>query len=130
MPFDVQIGYQPSTGRQRIVLRDGEPVPDTSLAHEMVSLLCESPGWPMEETPRRGNLARVFQEFTRGTPSRFKAQAEERLQPLVLEELLSDVECDSVVLDEERGALSFSILPTRPGEPADSEPVGLEIGQP
>lgn len=130
MAFDVTIKYQPSSGRQRVVLKDGEPVPDDSLAHEMVSLLCESPGWAMEETPRKGNLARAFQEYTSGTPSRFKAAVEDRLQPLIDEQLLEDVECDSVDLETEDGSLAFTVLPTRRGQPTDVEPVELEIGTP
>lgn len=123
---DVTVQYNPKTGRQRVQLQNGEPIPDETRTHEIISLLCEDPGWPMEETPRAGNIGRVYQEATSGTPSRFKADVEERMQPLVAEGALTSAECETPTFED--GALSFTLRTERPG--ADPEPLNLEIGLP
>ena len=125
---DVTLQYNPETGRQRIVLENGEPVPDEQHGHELLSMFYEDPGWPMEETPRQGNIGRQFQEHTSGTRSRFKSEAERRAQPLISDGLLTDAECDSVDIDTRQGILTFDMLVQRTGR--EPESVVVELAKP
>lgn len=94
--MDPQLSYNPQTGKHSIKLVDGDPVMDDSPFYEILSMLTEGPGWPMEETPRRGSLADEFPEATSVTPSRFRTSIEERCAPLVLDRTIESATCQSV----------------------------------
>ena len=116
------------SGRHRIVLRDGDPVPDDSPSYEILSMLYEDPGWPMEETPRQGNLKSEFDETGQDTATQFKAAVERRCEPIIDDRIIVSAECTSVrqVVDTQGSKIFFNLLYKTPGEPTREAPI--EIG--
>jgi len=116
------------SGRHRIELRNGDPVLDESPAYEILSMLYEDPGWPMEETPREGNLKREFEETGQDTASQFKAAVERRCEPIINDRKITSAECTAVqqVIRTDGSAIFFNLLYESPGEPAREAPI--EIG--
>jgi hypothetical protein len=117
---DPALTYNERTGAYRILLVNGDPVESDDLAYACLSMLCEDPGWFMEETPREGNLVEALSLTTaRGTRSETKAAMEQRLRHLVDEGVLVDAYCDSVqTVDLESGGrgIVFSAKVQRPGQ--------------
>lgn len=119
MLSDPLLEYNPKTGNHRLVLVNGDPVESDDCGYACLSMLCEDPGWLMEETPREGNLVQALAETNRRTRSETKAGVEQRLRHLVDERVLIDATCDSVdVVDLETGGrgVRFSALIQKPGQ--------------
>lgn len=122
---DPELDYNPQTGKCRVRLVNGDPVPTDSPEYEMRTMWCEAPGWPMEETPRRGPLNEEFPETTRATPGQMAASLEDRCAALIDERVLDAVTAEAV--EQIRpGTVAFSVTYQRPGQPAERFP--LEIG--
>lgn len=122
---DPELDYNPQNGKCRVRLVNGDPVPTDSPEYEMRTVWCEAPGWPMDESQRRGPLSEEFPETTRGTPGRLAASLEDRCAPLISDRVLDSVVCERVEQIRE-GAIAFVARYTRAGKPA--EPATLEIG--
>ena len=109
-----------STARQRIVLVNGNPVEDTSPAYQIGSMLSESPGWIMEETPREGSLLDEFAETSSSsatTATQFVAAVERRCEPLIQERVLTSAKCTSVrqQITSDGSVITFGLLYKTPG---------------
>jgi hypothetical protein len=121
-----------STARQRIVLVNGNPVEDTSPAYQIGSMLSESPGWIMEETPREGSLLDEFAETSSSsatTATQFVAAVERRCEPLIQERVLTSVKCTSVrqQITSDGSVITFGLLYKTPGN-SDEQVLPMAIG--
>lgn len=122
---DPELDYLPKTGKCRIRLVNGDPVMTDSPEYEMRTVWCEAPGWPMDESQRRGPLSEEFPETTSGTPTRMAASLEDRCAPLISDRVIDTVVCERVEQIRE-GAVGFIVRYTRAGKPA--ERANLELG--
>ena len=116
-----------STARQRIVLVNGNPVEDTSPAYQIGSMLSESPGWIMEETPREGSLLDEFAETSSSsatTATQFVAAVERRCEPLIQERVLTSAKCTSVrqQITSDGSVITFGLLYKTPGNSDEQMP--------
>ncbi len=122
---DPVMDFNERTGKHRIRLVDGDPVPSDGPEYEILTMWTESAGWPMEESPRRGPLNEEFPESTSGTPSALKTSLEERCEPLRIDRVLDEIICEAVVTPRP-GVIVFSARYRRPGRPAERKK--LEMG--
>jgi hypothetical protein len=116
-----------ATAHHRIVLRNGNPVEDGSPSYQLLSMLTEDSGWPMEETPRQGSLVAEFAETGQDTPTQFKAAVERRAQPLIEDRTIVSAECTSVRQDVRRdgSAIFFNLLYKQSGQPEQTAEIEL-----
>lgn len=119
MLSDPLLEQNPKTGQHRIVLVNGDPVETDDCLYASLSMLCEDPGWMMEETPREGNLVQALAETTLRTRSDTKGAVEQRLRHLIDDGVLVDARCTDIdVEDIETGgrSIDFVALIQKPGE--------------
>lgn len=119
MLSDPLLSYNEATGCHRIVLVNGDPVEADDCGYACLSMLCEDPGWVMEEVPREGNLVEALSETTRRTRGDCKAAVEQRLRHLIDEQVLIDARCTDIdVYDVESGGrgIAFGATIQKPGQ--------------
>jgi hypothetical protein len=111
--------YNERTGAYRIRLVNGDPVETDDCTYAVLSMLCEDPGWLMEETPREGNLVQALAETTVRTRGDTKAAVEQRLRHLIDDGVLVDARCTDVsTYDMESGGreIDFAATIQKPGQ--------------
>jgi hypothetical protein len=121
-----------ATARQRIVLVNGNPVEDLTPAYQIGSMLSESPGWVMEETPREGALLDEFSETSSNsatTATQFVAAVERRCEPMIQERVMTSAKCTNVqqTITPDGSVITFGLLYKTPGN-SDEQVLPMAIG--
>ncbi len=121
-----------ATARQRIVLVNGNPVEDLTPAYQIGSMLSESPGWIMEETPREGALLDEFAETSSNsatTATQFVAAVERRCEPMIQERVMTSARCTNVqqTITPDGSVITFGLLYKTPGN-SDEQVLPMAIG--
>lgn len=124
---DPTMSLNTRTGRYRIVLENGEPIFSDRPDYPALSMLFEDPGWPMEQTQRRGSILKEFPESTSNTPTLFKSAVESRLDPLVQSQDIVFARCTDIKLlrRPDGTAITGNIEYQQPGRPA--APLPFEV---
>lgn len=127
MSFDPQMTLNKRTGKYRMTMKDGDPVSTEEPTYEILTMLTESPGWIMEETPRQGPLNESVPEITQyarnNTPSALKGTIESRMEPLIADKVLVSAEVTEVNIGD--GDVSFGMSYQRPGAPPTETQIEL-----